>query len=151
DVKGNFSLEVPSGDAVLVFSSIGFKSQEISLNGQNVINLALSPDVQSLNEVVVVGYGEQSRARLTTSISKLDTEVLENVPFANLASALQGSIAGLRVTTTTGMPGASPRIIIRGGTSINNPNGAAPLYIIDGVIRDNMDDINQADIESIQV
>lgn len=151
NLEGNYSFDVPSDADVLVFSFIGFQKQEINISGQTVINIALSPDMQSLNEVIVVGYGEQSRSRLTTSVSKLDTKVLENVPFANLGSALQGTIAGLRVTTTTGMPGASPRIIIRGGTSINNPNGANPLYIIDGVIRDNMDDINQADIESIQV
>jgi TonB-linked SusC/RagA family outer membrane protein len=100
---------------------------------------------------VVIGYGKQSREVLTTSVTKLDTKVLANVPYANVASALQGTLSGVRVQTTTGMPGQAPRIIIRGGTSINNPDGAAPLYIIDGIIRTNMNNLDQADIESIQV
>src|SRR5690606_23816538 len=78
-------------------------------------------------------------------------KVLENVPYTNVASALQGTVAGVRVQTTTGMPGSAPRIIIRGGTSINNPDGAVPLYIVDGVIRSNINTIQQSDIESIQV
>src|SRR5699024_9703038 len=74
-----------------------------------------------------------------------------NVPFTNVSSALQGSISGLRVQTTTGQPGASPQIVLRGGTSISNPEGSNPLYIIDGVKRENLNDISANNIESIQV
>lgn len=148
---GSYTLSVPEDAETLVFSFIGMESQEVTIGSATVYDVKLAESVVGLDEVVVVGYGEQARSRLTTAISKVDNKVLENVPYPNVASALQGSVAGLRVTTTTGMPGASPRIIIRGGTSINNPNGAAPLYIVDGVIRSNMDDIDQADIESIQI
>jgi len=101
--------------------------------------------------VIVIGYGTQSREMITASISKLDNKVLENVPYTNAASALQGSISGVRVQSTSGQPGAAPRVIIRGGTSINDPNGATPLYIIDGIIQTHMNDLPSDDIESMQV
>ncbi|MEO5996462.1 MAG: TonB-dependent receptor [Chitinophagaceae bacterium] len=148
---GSYTLSLPANAKTLVFSFTGMQSQEVTIGSAKVYNISFANSVTGLDEVVVVGYGEQTRGRLTTSVSKLDTKVLDNVPFANVASALQGTISGLRVTTTTGMPGAAPRVIIRGGTSINNPNGASPLFIIDGVIRTNMDDLDQSDIESVQV
>lgn len=151
DVEGSYRLDVPSDATTLVFSSIGYMTQEVDINGQSEINVTLAPDVQSLNEVVVVGYGEQSRETLTSAVSKVDEQVLENVPLTNAATALQGTVSGVRVQTVSGQPGASPRIILRGGTSINDPNGATPLYIVDGVIREDIDGINSADIESMQV
>src|SRR5450759_803657 len=151
DINGKYSLSVPSDAKTLLFTFVGMESKEVEIGSSNVYNVTLSESLIGLNEVVVVGYGEQSRSRLTTSISKLDTKILANVPYANVASSLQGSIAGLQVQTTTGMPGAAPRIIIRGGTSINNPGGASPLYIVDGIIRSDMNDLDQSDIESIQV
>lgn len=150
NVDGEYRLQAPS-DATLVFSFVGYLSKEIPVNQQNTVDVVLAADVQQLGEVVVIGYGEQSRELLTTSVSKLDNKVLENVTYANPGSALQGNIPGLRVQSVSGQPGASPRIILRGGTSINNPNGSSPLYVIDGVIRDNMDYINPNDIESLQV
>ncbi|MCE5345238.1 MAG: TonB-dependent receptor [Bacteroidales bacterium] len=151
DINGKYSLSVPSDAKTILFTFVGMESKEVSIGAGLVYDVTLNESLVGLNEVVVVGYGEQSRARLTTSISKLDTKVLANVPYANVASSLQGAIAGLQVQTTTGMPGAAPRIIIRGGTSINNPGGATPLYIIDGIIRTDMNDLDQSDIESIQV
>lgn len=151
DVDGNFTINLPDDEAVLVFSFIGYNPQEVSVGGRTVINLTLQEDTKQLDEVVVIGYGEQSRETLTTSVSKLDTKVLDNVTYANSASALQGTVSGLRVQSTSGQPGAEPRIILRGGTSINNPNGSTPLFVIDGVIRDDMNHINARDIESIQV
>jgi TonB-linked SusC/RagA family outer membrane protein len=148
---GKYSLSVPADAKVLVFTFVGMESKEVTIGTGNIYNVTLTESLVGLDEVVVVGYGTQSRSRLTTSISKLDTKVLANVPYANVASSLQGTISGLRVQTTTGMPGAAPRIIIRGGTSINNPNGATPLFIVDGIIRPNMNDIDQSDIESIQI
>jgi TonB-linked SusC/RagA family outer membrane protein len=81
----------------------------------------------------------------------MDNKVLQNVPYSNVASALQGTVSGVRVQSISGQPGAAPRVIVRGGTSINNPNGSSPLYIIDGIIRPDMNDISSDDIESIQV
>jgi TonB-linked SusC/RagA family outer membrane protein len=151
DASGQYVLGVANAQSVLVFSFLGYESQEIAVGNQAILDVTLKGDSKTLNEVVVVGYGTQSREVLTTSISKLDSKVLENIPYANAASALQGTLPGVRVQGISGQPGAAPRIIIRGGTSINNPNGAAPLYIIDGIIRTNMNDINPDDIESLQV
>lgn len=150
DAAGNYEIRA-SADQTLIFSFIGFKTVELKVGGQTAINVILEEDATTLNEVVAIGYGTQSRESITTSVSKLDPRVLENVPFANAASALQGTISGVRVQTTTGQPGAAPRVVVRGGTSINNPNGANPLYIVDGVIRDNINDLNPDDIETMQV
>ena len=150
DADGNYTVSAAPGSS-LIFSFIGYQSQEIPIGNSSEVNVTLKADVAVLQEVLVTGYGVQSRETLTTSISKLDTKVLENVPFANAASALQGTVSGVRVQSTSGQPGAAPRVIVRGGTSINNPNGASPLYIIDGVIRTDMNDINLDDIASMQV
>jgi TonB-linked SusC/RagA family outer membrane protein len=151
DADGRYVIEVPHTAAVLTFSFIGYVTQEVSVGANTVIDVSLVQDTRMLGEVVVVGFGEQSRETLTTSVSKMDTEVLENVPFSNVASAMQGTVSGVRVQSLSGQPGAAPRVIIRGGTSINNPNGAAPLYIVDGVIRTNINDIAAEDIENLQV
>ncbi|MET6996022.1 SusC/RagA family TonB-linked outer membrane protein [Chitinophaga defluvii] len=148
---GNFLLEVNQPSPVLVFSFIGYKSQEQLLGSNTFLKITLEEDEAQLGEVVVIGYGKQSREAVTTAVSKLDNKVLENIPYTNVASALQGAIPGLRVQSTSGQPGAAPRVILRGGTSINNPNGASPLYIVDGIIRSNMNDISADDIESLQV
>ena len=150
DFDGNYSIDADVED-VLVYSYLGFTTQEVPVANQSVINIILTEDASILDEVVVVGYGSQSRETLTSSISKLDNKVLENVPFSNATQALQGTVAGVRAQNTSGQPGAASRIIIRGGTSIDDPNGAGPLYIIDGIIRDDMNDLNSADIESVQV
>ncbi|MDR0349777.1 MAG: SusC/RagA family TonB-linked outer membrane protein, partial [Tannerella sp.] len=151
DIDGIYSIVVPNNNAVLIFSYIGYATREITVGNQNEINVTLTEDTRFIDEVVVIGYGSQSREMITSSISKLETKVLENVPYTNAGSALQGAVSGVRVQSTSGQPGEAPRIIIRGGTSINNPNGAAPLYIIDGVMRPQMVDISGDDIESIQV
>jgi len=151
DLDGNFQLNAPEDATTLVISYTGFTTQEVQINGGQFFEVVLSVNMTDLDEIIVVGYGSQSREVLTTSVSKIDNKVLENVPYANAASALQGTVSGVRVQTTTGQPGAGPRIIVRGGTSINNPNGANPLYVIDGVIRGDMDNIAADDIESIQV
>lgn len=151
DFDGQFLLEGVDENTTLIFSYIGYVTQEVSIAGNRTVEVVLLSDSQLLDEVVVVGYGSQSRETVTGAISKIDERVLKNIPYPNIGSSLQGNLSGVRVQTTTGMPGAAPRIIIRGGTSINNPDGAAPLYVVDGVIRTNIDNINQADIKSIQV
>ncbi|WP_223834147.1 SusC/RagA family TonB-linked outer membrane protein [Spirosoma profusum] len=151
DSRGMFTITVPDGSTSLIFSFIGYKSKEIVVGNNTQINVALEADVASLKEVLVVGYGSQSRETVSTSIAKLNNKVFQNLTYANPASALQGNIPGLRVQSTSGQPGDPPRVILRGGTSINNPDGASPLYVIDGVIRSDMNNINPNDIESIQV
>jgi len=151
DDGGAYTLTVRSNAAILVFNYIGKQLKELPVAGQTTINATLVADDNKVDEVVVIGYGTQSRETLTTSVSKLDKKVLENVPFANVASALQGTLPGVRVQSTSGQPGAAPRVIVRGGTSINNPNGATPLYIVDGILRSDINNINSNDIESLQV
>ncbi len=113
------------------------------LEGKNRFNITLKENLQALDEVVVIGYGTQSRELLTTSVSKVDNKVLENVPYGNLASALQGAVSGVRVQSTSGQPGEAPRIVVRGGTSIQNPDGAAPLYVVDGITRDDINHLSK--------
>ena len=150
DLDGNFSFSIPVDSRALLFSYLGMKTQEVSANKSNY-KIVMVEDATQMEEVVVIGYGSQSREKITTSVTKLDKEALKNVPYANAASALQGTVSGVRVQSISGQPGAEPRIIVRGGTSINNPNGATPLYIIDGVMRANMVHIASEDIESIQI
>ena len=148
---GKYTVNAKRRNAVLVFSYVGFQEQEQAVNGRSVLDITLEGDAAKLSEVLVVGYGSQSRATVTTSISKLNGKVLENISYANLATAMQGTLPGVRVQSTTGQPGAAPRVIIRGGTSINNPNTATPLYVVDGIQRYDINDISSEDIESLQV
>lgn len=151
DFDGAFTLEDIDENAILIISYVGYQTQEVFVAGKHNLEIIMLSDSQVLDEVVVVGYGTQSREELTTSVSKLDEKVLENVPYSHAASAMQGAVSGVRVQSTSGQPGSAPRIIVRGGTSINNPNGAAPLYVVDGVIRPNINNISADDIESLQV
>jgi len=144
--SGTYSIKVNKGD-VLVFSLIGYLSQEVNIQDQTSVNVKLLEDSKGLDEVVVVGYGTQSRRSVTSSISKLDKDVLANTPRSNAASALQGTVPGLQVVTASGQPGAAPSILLRGGASINSPG--APLVIVDGVIR-SLNDISSENIESIE-
>ncbi|HRQ50082.1 MAG TPA: SusC/RagA family TonB-linked outer membrane protein, partial [Agriterribacter sp.] len=148
DAAGKFSMAAQSG--VLVFSHVGFLGQEITISNQTQFTIKMLVDQSSLSGVVIVGYGKQSRELVTTAISKLDSTVLKNVPFTNPAYALQGTLPGVRVTSTSGQPGAAPLIVVRGGTAFD-PNTSYPLYVIDGVISPDLTSINSNDIESIQV
>ena len=147
DFDGNYSIETNIGD-FLVFSYLGFNSQEITVSNETTINVALQENTAMLDEVVVTGYGSQTRATLTTSVSKLDTEILQTSTRSNAATALQGTIAGLRVTNTTGQPGATPQIVLRGGTNFDG--SGSPLILIDG-IPGSFYALNSDDIESIEV
>ena len=147
DFDGNYTIEANTGD-VLIFSYLGFTAQSISIGSQSNIDAVLQEDAALLDEVVVTGYGSQTRATLTTSVSKLDTKILESSTRSNAATALQGTIAGLRVTNTTGQPGATPQIVLRGGTNFDGTG--SPLILIDG-IPGSFYALNSDDIESIEV
>ncbi len=147
DFDGNYSIDANSGD-VLVFSYLGFNSQEVTVSLQDIIDITLAENAAMLDEVVVTGYGSQTRGTLTTSVSKLDTEILETSTRSNAATALQGTIAGLRVTNTTGQPGSTPQIILRGGTKFDGTG--SPLILIDG-IPGSFFALNSDDIESVEV
>ncbi|MFD2940708.1 SusC/RagA family TonB-linked outer membrane protein [Flavobacterium notoginsengisoli] len=150
DFDGNFVFEVPDNVTTLIVTYIGLQDQEVTITG-GALNIVLKEIGQQMNEVIVVGYGAQNRRTLSTAVSKLDKKVLENVPYSNVTQSLQGSVTGLVVKTSSGQPGKASNVIVRGGTSIDNPSGATPLYIVDGVIRSQIDDINSLDIASLQV
>lgn len=147
DIDGNYTIKTKSGD-VLVFSFIGYQTQEVTVGSRSQLNVVLKEDAEKLNEVVIVGYSTQTRNRMSTSISKLDTKVLESVSRTNPATALQGTVAGLRVTNNTGQPGSTPSIVFRGGTNWNG--SGSPLILIDGV-PGSFYALNSDDIESIEV
>lgn len=148
DFNGNYSLEVSSAEAVLVFSFVGMRPIERDLNGKNVLNVQMQEDKQSLEEVLVVGYGKQRKADLTSSISTVDSEELKDLPVSGVEQALQGRAAGVTVTSASGLPGGPVSVRIRGIGTVNNNN---PLYVVDGVPAQNIDYINPSDIESLQV
>lgn len=150
DFDGKFSIEVPDNTTTLIVSYIGLQEQEVAI-GTAPLTIVLKEIGQQMNEVIVVGYGSQNRRTLSTAVSKLDKKVLENVPYSNVTQSLQGNVTGLVVKTSSGQPGKASNILVRGGTSIDNPAGATPLYIVDGVIRTQIDDINSFDIASLQV
>jgi len=152
DGKGMFSLLV-APDAMLVFSLIGMEKREIPVNGNAVVNATLAGTSVRLNEIVAVGYGNQSRATLTTSISKVSEEEFKHAPGANPLLQLQSKVPGLTLQIGNGQPGASPDVFIRGGTT-TSPNADAPLIIVDGIVSQGMrslQDMNPDDIESVEV
>lgn len=147
DFDGNYTIQASNGD-ILVFSYIGFAAREIVVSDATTIDVALAESTAMLDEVVVTGYGSQSRSTLTSSVSKLDTKVLESATRSNPATALQGTVAGLRVTNTTGQPGSSPQVVLRGGTNFSGDD--APLILVDGV-PSSFYALNSDDIESMEV
>lgn len=149
DVDGQYSTEAPS-NGTLVFSFIGMESQEVELNGKTSIDIVLKQSMIGLEEIIAVGYGKQSRATITSSIVKVKDEEITATTTSNAMVALQGKVAGLDVRVSTGQPGSNPTVIIRGGSS-TSPGSDGPLYVIDGITRGNMNDLNPEDIESMQV
>ncbi|MCU4164442.1 SusC/RagA family TonB-linked outer membrane protein [Carboxylicivirga caseinilyticus] len=146
-IDGTYQISANANES-LVFSFIGFQTQVIAVGTQQTINVTLVEELKRLDEVVVTGYTTQSRAEMTTSIAKLDTKVLESAPRSNAATALQGTIAGLQVTQTTGQPGSTPSLVLRGGTSFDGKG--TPLILIDGV-PGSFYALNADDIESMEV
>lgn len=150
NAEGGFSINVPNENAVLVFSFLGMKPREIALNGRKAIDVTLEEDANSLDGVVVVGYGTQLRRDITGSISSIKEKTLREVPVTNVSQMIEGRIPGAYVTTGSNKPGTTPNITIRGVRSITANNG--PLYVVDGIpVNDAITDINPSDIVSIEV
>ncbi len=148
DASGGFTINVPDGNSTLVFSFIGYLTQEISVNNQSTINITLAPDVTSLAEVVVTGYGSQSKRDITGSVATIDSKQLLQTPSTNLAQALQGRVAGVTVGNENS-PGGGVMVRIRGFGTVNDNS---PLYVIDGVpTKGNLNTLNLNDIESMQI
>ena len=148
DIDGVFSLSVPS-DAVLTVSYIGFVTQDVPVNGQSLLKVVLKEDNETLDEVVVIGYGVQKKSVVTASIASVSSEDLGFTSPVRVDNALKGLAAGVQVSTQNGQPGSAAKIRIRGTGTINNSD---PLYIVDGMpIGGGIDNINPADIASIEV
>jgi TonB-linked SusC/RagA family outer membrane protein len=149
DVDGNYSISALPSDT-LVFSMVGMATQNLPVGNSTTINVALLTETTLMDEVVVVGYGTQRVKDLTSSISTLKSEDLAKTPAAQAMQALQGKVAGLQVVSS-GSPGASPTIRVRGIGSYPGQNNEAPLYVVDGMFFDNIDFLNPTDIATISV
>lgn len=148
DVDGAFELQIPAGGATLNFSYVGYLTEKVKVKpGQKNLVVYMQEDAIMLDEAVVIGYGTQKKVNLTGAVATVGSEKLENRATQSLANMLQGSVAGLNVTTSSGVPGSSPSINVRGTTSINS---ASPLVLIDGAVGE-LDRVNPNDVESISV
>ncbi len=146
DSEGNYSISVNDGAAVLVFSYIGYNTQEVTVGNQTIINVTMVPAVTSLGNVVVMGYSTKMRNEITSAVTTVTSEKLLDVTASDIGSMLQGKVAGIQVIQGSGTPGAAPDVRIRGVSSFNAPQG--PLYVVDGIIGGNFD---PNDVESITV
>lgn len=158
DFDGKYSLNDVPSNATLVVTYLGYKSQELAVNGRTAINVTLSEDLSQLEEVVVVGYGTMERANVTGAISTVDMQQVEKVPLPNVVEALRGQVSGLRVSRGNGQPGSGVNFTIRGYNSIgegadNVADANQPIIVVDGVPLPggNLNEINPDDIESINI
>jgi TonB-dependent starch-binding outer membrane protein SusC len=149
DVDGNYSLNVPSNDAVLVFSYVGFVTQEVVVGTNSTLDVKLVTDTETLSEVVVVGYGTVKKKDLTGAIVQVSAKDFNPGVNPNPLQAIQGRVAGLNITQTSGDPTSSPTVRLRGYTSLGG--GSEPLYVVDGVIGVPINSISPNDIETIDV
>jgi TonB-linked SusC/RagA family outer membrane protein len=148
DIDGKFTLNVAAEDAVLVISFIGYETQEITIGSQSIFTIALEPSKVMLSELVVIGYGTVRKSDLTGSVGSVKAKELTKVTSLNPEQSLQGKVAGVQVTSTSGAPGATPSVRIRGVGTFNN---SSPIYVVDGVILENISFLNTADIESMEI
>jgi TonB-linked SusC/RagA family outer membrane protein len=148
DVNGKYRLEVPGETSIIQFSFIGYQTAEEPVGTRSVIDITLQADTETLEEVVVVGYGIQRKSDLTGAISSVRGKDLVKVPSSNPMQALQGKVAGVQVTNTSGAPGSSPVVRIRGVGTFNN---SSPIYVVDGVILEDINFLNSGDIQSLEV
>lgn len=151
DFDGQFTLNNVAPNATIVFSYIGYKTQEVAVNNRTSINVTLATDVSQLDEIVIVdyGYGKIRKADMTGSSASISSKELSTIPVSSAAEALSGRLPGVNVTSADGEPGAEIRIRVRGGTSLSQDN--SPLFVVDGFIVGGIDNIPVNDIASIDV
>jgi TonB-dependent starch-binding outer membrane protein SusC len=148
DIDGRYTLEVPDG-ATLVFSYIGYATQEVAVAGQATVSISMQPDSKTLSDVVVVGYLTENRQNLSSAVSSADVKEAVKAPVATATQAIQGRVAGVQINSSGG-PGDAPVVTIRGIGGLGN-SGSNPLYVIDGLWTDNIRDLNPNDIETLTV
>lgn len=147
DIDGNFVLKTTS-DATIVVSYVGMKSQEVKVDGQTTLRIVMQSTDIALDDVVVIGYGTMKKSDLTGAVSTVAADQLKKTPAANLDQALQGRAAGVTVNSSSGQPGAAAEVRIRGIGTVNN---SAPIYVVDGVILDDISFLSPNDIESTEI
>ena len=147
DANGNYSITVPA-NSTLSFSCVGFATQEEQLNGRTTINVVLQEDTEFLDETVVIGYGTQKKRLLTGATINITGDEIQKQSTTNALGALYSSVPGVNIVQASGVPGAGYNITVRG---IGTTGSASPLIVIDGVAGGNLDDLNPADIESIDI
>lgn len=148
DLDGNYQLLLQPGDSVLLFSYMGYEDQSVAIGNRKVISVVLVPGATNLNEVVVIGYGTVKKTDLSGSVSSINSKDLTKITTSNPIMAAQGKAAGVQVTNSTGQPGSSPIVRIRGVGTFNN---SAPIYVVDGVILNDISFLNSADIASMTI
>ena len=160
DIDGKYSINVPAGSNVLVFTFVGLTSQELNIGNRSTINVALESDITALSEVIVIGYGTQPKREVTGAVSSVKGDAIQNLPLQSFDRALQGRAAGVQVRSSNGLPGGAVNIRIRGVGSVNAGN--EPLFIVDGVQLNNTSNasftqsnplafLNPNDIESMEI
>ena len=147
NLDGKYTLTI-NEESELRFSFIGYKTQTIAVNGRSRIDVKMLKDVEQLSEVVVIGYGSVQKSDLTGSVSSVKGEELSSMPTVNPVDALQGKLAGVQITNSSGAPGSSPNVQIRG---IGTPGNSSPIYVVDGVILNDISFLNARDIENVEV
>ncbi len=148
-IDGTYKIDVPATNATLLFSFIGYKMQEIPVEGKSVINVSLEIETTNLDEIIAVGYGSVRKRDLTGSMATMTSTELEKIPISNAAEAIKGRLPGVNIITTDGSPDAEIVIRVRGGGSVTQDN--SPLYVVDGFIVGSIRDVSPNDIESINV
>jgi len=151
DISGKYSISVPDANSVLVFSFIGYVTEKVNVNGRDLVDINLVPDIKSLDEIIVVGYGTAKKSDITGSVSSVNSEKIKSVPVNDFRQALQGRAAGVDVNYGNRRPGEGASVLIRGRRSFKASND--PLYVIDGIPTSNaqLGDINPTDIESMEI
>ena len=150
DPNGKYKLDVPNSDAIMVFSFVGYASQEVQVGNRTNLNITLKPDLRALNEVVVVGYGSQKKKDVTGAVSSVSAKAIGEVPVTNAQQALQGRVAGVDVVATGTTPGSGANVRIRGRRSF--AAGNEPLYVVDGIpLAGGLNEIPTQDIQSMEV
>ena len=147
DIDGNYTIKVDA-NGTLQFSYMGYEGVDRQVKGQSTINVVMDPQQDLLDEVVVVGYGTVKKSDLTGSVASVNADKLNKTPAASLSNALQGQVAGVTVNSLTGRPGAGAEVRIRG---VGTVNGSSPIYVVDGVIADDINFLSPNDIEHIEV
>ena len=158
DGTGRYTVNVPAGGSTLVFSFIGYASQEVPINGRSAVDVTLAADVKSLNEVVVVGYGTQRKSDITGSVASVSEATLKEVPAPNVVNQLKGRAAGVTIISNGSTPGSQGQIRIRGNRTLTNSTNPStgdaldgPLVVVDGIPYNGLNDLNPDDIANIEI